>query len=254
MNQQQMDMLVAAIERNAAAVLALPSAGMLRYHKTRFLRAVDQRIWLEGVPEERLLINSLIETGEPVLVSFKLGQQKAGFSAPILEVDNQYRFFESDNPIQALLMNRPGAIKPQQRRSSFRVQIRPEDGFHVKLWRINDLVDVRDEPSDLCELQASVTDLSSGGVGVAFDSKPLLVTNQRLRVLLSWGKRPPIILEGRCGPVRLDKIRDNYKTGVQFQNLQATLQGRQFLTELNRTISSLQLEEARRNRSARKTA
>jgi c-di-GMP-binding flagellar brake protein YcgR len=254
MTQDQQDMLTQAVERNSAAVLALPSAGMFRYHKTRFLRGVDDRLWLESVAEDQQLINSLIQTGTPAVVSYKFGQMKASFSAPILELDGQYRFFDAQEPIQAIMMTRPALVKPIQRRTNYRVTLRPEDGFRLQLWRINDTVDVTVKPTDICEIPVMIQNLSVGGVGVMFKEKPLLMTGQRLRVLLSWGERPPMILEGRSGQVRQENGSPAYITGVQFQNLQGTLEGRRFLTELTKTVSALQLEEAKRLRKARPAA
>jgi hypothetical protein len=254
MTQEQREILAQAIERNSAAVLALPSAGMFRYHPTRFLRGVDERIWLQSVPEEPVLIKSLIATGTPVVVSYKIGQLKASFSSPILELDNAYRFFQAQEPVQAIMLTQPAVIKPQQRRTNYRVAIRPEDGFRVQLWRINDTADVIEQPIDLCELPVTIQNLSVGGVGVIFPVKPLLVAGQRMRVLLSWGNRPPVILEGRSGPVRQEKPGERYIAGIQFQNLQGTLEGRRFLTELTRTVSALQLEEAKRVRKSRSAA
>jgi len=248
MPSESEDMLIQAVERNSAAVLALPSAGMFRYHKTRFLRGVDERIWLESVPDERTLIESLIRSAEPVVVSFKCGQGKASFSSPILELDGQYRFFDATEPVQAIVMIRADKAKAVQRRSNYRVALRAEDGFRVQLWRISDVADVRDQPTDLCEISATMYDIGVGGIGVVFQEKPLLIPNQRMRLLLSWSNRPPIVLEGRSGTVRHEKAANTYKTGIQFQHLQDTLQGRQLLTELTRTVSALQLEEAKRLR------
>ena len=42
-----------AIVRNAAVVLSLPSAGLLRHHKSRFLAETDEGFWVESVPAER---------------------------------------------------------------------------------------------------------------------------------------------------------------------------------------------------------
>jgi len=108
MLQHDADMLTQAIERNSAAVLSLPSAGMVRYYKSRFLRALDHRVWLESVPGERPLIETLIEQKLPVLVSFKAGQRKVSFSSPIFELDHTYRFFDAQDAVQAVLMPAPG--------------------------------------------------------------------------------------------------------------------------------------------------
>jgi c-di-GMP-binding flagellar brake protein YcgR len=248
MSERDADMLTQAIERNSAAVLALPSAGMFRYYKSRFLRAVDHRVWLEGVPSERLLIDTLIQEGTSVEVAFKVGQRKITFSSPIFEVDENYRFFDTQGPLQAVLMQRPGRVKPLQRRSHFRVPVRESDGFSIDLWRIAEHVHLKDDPKDWFYLPATVRDLSVGGVGVIFKSKPLLVAGQRMRILLKKTGREPMLLEGRSGQVRQDKQSGFYETGLEFRGLQESLAGRQTITDLTRMVSVLQLNEARRLR------
>jgi len=50
-----------AVARNGAAVLSLPSAGMLRHHRTRFLGTADDAdgFWIEAPQGERPLIDAL---------------------------------------------------------------------------------------------------------------------------------------------------------------------------------------------------
>jgi c-di-GMP-binding flagellar brake protein YcgR len=247
MIQRDADMLTQAIERNSAAVLALPSAGMVRYYKSRFLRGIDQRIWLEAVPAERPLIESLIQERTPVVVSFKgAQQQKVNFGSPIFGLDCEYRFFDSDAPVQAVVLHRPAVVKPMQRRNNFRVPVRASDNFTIELWRIAEHVHLKDEPKDVVKLEAAVRDLSVGGVGVIFPSRPLLVPDQRMRVLLKHGDAEPMLLEARAGSVR--PTGDAFEAGLHFRELQASLTGRQMLTELTRIVQGLQLEDARRNR------
>jgi c-di-GMP-binding flagellar brake protein YcgR len=244
-------MLTQAIDRNSAAVLSLPSAGMVRYHKTRFLRSLEQRIWLESVPTERALIESLIHDGQLVVVSFKTGARKASFSSPIYHLDYNYRFFESDGtegPLQAIEMVRPAVVKPVQRRSHYRVPVRETDQFTIQVWRIAEHVHIEDEPQDLAYLPATVRDLSVGGVGVIFMSRPLLVTDQRMRILLRHGDSPPMLLEGRTGPLRRLGDGRGFEVGIEFQNLQESLRGRQMLTELTRIVQGLQLRAMKRTR------
>jgi c-di-GMP-binding flagellar brake protein YcgR len=248
MFQRDADMLTQAIERNSAAVLSLPSAGMVRYYKSRFLRGIDQRVWLESVPEERMLIETLIQEGHPVEVSFKVGQRKVTFSSPIFELDSQYRFFDTQAAVPAVRMQRPAVVKPLQRRTHFRVPARESDEFSIQLWRIAEHVNLKDQPKDLCYLPATVRDLSVGGVGVIFQKRPLLVAEQRMRVLLKHGDCEPMLLEGRSGPVRHDKTSQSYEAGIEFRTLQSTLEGRRMLTELTRIVAGLQLQEARRQR------
>jgi c-di-GMP-binding flagellar brake protein YcgR len=247
------EMLTQAIERNCAAVLALPSAGMNRIYKTRFLRGEGRRIWLDSVPGEQVLIQSLVADQTPVGVCFKIGQRKISFSSPILELDEKCKFFDAVAPIQALLMERPETVKPVQRRMHFRMPLRDSDQFSVRLWRVNEYVDLKDEPKDIFELPAEVCDLSVGGLGVIFRKRPLLVAEQRLRVLLKHGNAQPMLIEGRSGVVRFNEAENIYETGIEFRGLQASLGGRKLTTELTRLIAALELTEARRKRGGGST-
>lgn len=248
MGSNDADMLKQAIERNVPAVLSLPSAGMVRYHKSRFLRCEGDRVWLESVPTERALIESLIESCEEVPVSFKSGTRKASFLSPIKSLDCKYRFFDTEVPLQAIEMIRPMSVAPTQRRTHYRVPVRPEDGFKIKLWRISEQAYINDQPPDPCYMPAKVRDLSVGGVGVIFDIRPTLVPEQRVRILLQQGKSEPMLLEGRAGELRKD-ASDHYETGIQFQDLQQSLEGRRMLTQLTRIVQTLQLQEAKRTRA-----
>jgi c-di-GMP-binding flagellar brake protein YcgR len=247
MSQNDGDMLTQAIERNSAAVLGLPSAGMVRYYKSRFLRGEDHRIWLESVPSERPLIESLIAEGLAVSVAFKgTQQQKVTFVSPIFELDCKYRFFDTQAPVQALLMHRPEAVKPMQRRTHFRVPVRESDNFSIELWRIAEHVPLSEEPKDIFKLEAAIRDLSVGGMGVVFQSRPLLVADQRMRILLKQEGAKTMVLEARSGAVR--QSGETFEAGLHFRDLQASLEGRQMLTELTRIVQGLQLREAKRNR------
>jgi c-di-GMP-binding flagellar brake protein YcgR len=248
MLRRDADMLTQAIERNSGAVLALPSAGMVRYYKSRFLRAIDHRIWLESIPGERALIETLIQEKLPVPVSFKAGPRKVSFSSPIFALDDKYRFFDVQEAVQAVLMERPAVVKPLQRRTHFRVPVRETDKFKIQFWRIAEHVDLKDQPKDICELFATVRHLSVGGVGVVFKTRPLLVAEQRLRILLSHDDAEPMLLEGRSGLVRAEEGGQTYEAGIEFRELQRSLEGRRMLTELTRIVAGLQLREARRNR------
>lgn len=242
------DMLTQAIERNSAAVLSLPSAGMVRYYKTRFLRGAGERVWLESVPTERVLIESLILDGQLVEVSFKTGTRKASFSSAIYHLDCNYRFFDTQGAVQAIEMLRPAAAKPVQRRTHYRVPVRDDDCFSIQLWRIAEHVHLGDEPPELGYMPATVRDLSVGGVGVIFPSRPVLVTDQRVRVLLRHGDAEPMLIEGRSCPLRQIDGGQTFEAGIQFQNLQGSLRGRQLITELTRIVQGLQLAEAKRIR------
>jgi hypothetical protein len=73
-----------AIARNAAAVLSLPSAGMLRHHKTRFLAETPEGFWVESAAGDRALIDDVIASVQPAGISFRGGIHRVAFTAPLL--------------------------------------------------------------------------------------------------------------------------------------------------------------------------
>src|SRR4051812_1685417 len=91
MSSNHLDILLDAIARNAGIVLSLPSAGLLRHYKSRFLAEVKDGFWVESVPAERPLVEELVRTQMPAGVSFKSGLLKVIFTAPVIRHDPAYR-------------------------------------------------------------------------------------------------------------------------------------------------------------------
>src|SRR5262245_53344282 len=91
MANEGIEILLDAIARNSPVVLSLPSAGMLRHHKSRFLAEGDGGFWVESAPRDRLLVDELMASQNPVGISFRSGGQKVSFIAPILQRDPSYR-------------------------------------------------------------------------------------------------------------------------------------------------------------------
>ena len=86
MTRDSQSLLTDAIARNLAIVLSLPSAGMLRHHKSRLISQEGQAIWIECAKEDRLLIDELVSTKLPVGISFRSGPQKVSFAVPIISL------------------------------------------------------------------------------------------------------------------------------------------------------------------------
>ena len=80
MAEQDRDILSQAVARNSATVLSLPSAGMLRHHRTRFLSEATEGVWIESVPQEHALINELIASKRLMCGFFKTGDKKISFT------------------------------------------------------------------------------------------------------------------------------------------------------------------------------
>lgn len=248
MGSNPTDILTRAIERNSAAVLSLPAADSVLYCKSRFLGCVDEHAWLESVPGKRALLESLIQTGAQVEISFKAGARQASFTSQICRLDSHYRSFNSAAPLQAIQIIRPASVIPPQRRSHYRVSVRSSDQLIIRLWPIAEEADLNDQPPEAGYLPTTVHNLSVGGVGLIFHSRPPLLTNQRMRILLQQGDSPPMLLEGRPSRVRTIGDGNTLDVGIHFENLHTSLRGRQTLADLTRIVAALQLQEVKRAR------
>jgi c-di-GMP-binding flagellar brake protein YcgR len=244
-----------AIARNGAAVLSLPSAGMLRHHKSRLLAEAPDGFWIEGVPAERALVDGLIAAGSLVGISFKSGTKKAAFTVPMLKHDPHFAI-NPTTTVDAILVKYPSQVRAIQRRNSYRVRVPRDSDLRVRVWRIPEHHYLRERPLAALELAVEVRDISTGGLGVLVlpkDSKPpKVLANERLRVEMTFREdREPLILEGRMcysagkhPPGPTDQIR----AGVQFKKLQNNMDGRQTLASLTRIVGELQREEVRRRK------
>ncbi len=88
----EISLLQEAIARNMGVVLSLPSAGMLRHHKSRFLTEMDGGFLLEAPPAEHLLVEALITSKQSCGVAFKKDHNKIIFAAAIRARQPEYRF------------------------------------------------------------------------------------------------------------------------------------------------------------------
>jgi c-di-GMP-binding flagellar brake protein YcgR len=238
-----------AIARNSAAVVALPSAGMVRHHPTRFVAESPEGFWIESVGSEAQLVETLVAANSPVGVAFKNGQKSVTFTTPICGRQQQYRINESTT-VDALCLAFPAQLRQQQRRQAYRVAL-PEDGeIAVRLWRIPEHAILRDRPSGTLEVAARLSDLSVAGLRAncrpGRDGEPAkLVAGERLRILLTHGQEE-ILMEGRAVHVR-SQTDNHVVTGVQFKKLDKDLEGRQTLSKLTKLVGQLQREELKRS-------
>jgi c-di-GMP-binding flagellar brake protein YcgR len=249
MAEENRDILADAVARNCAAVLSLPSAGMLRHHKSRFLAQTSEGLWVESAPGETPLIDELLQNKTAVGISFKAPPNKASFVAPILRRDPFYQL-NATSIVEALLLQTPGKIKPVQRRSHYRVRVPEGASLTVRVWRIAEHVPVRDRPLASLQLNVTVRDLSVGGMGVLVQPDPdaqTLQAGQRLRVELKW-EEIELILEGVLRIPHSDTPAGVIKGGIQFKKLENDLAGRQAMAALTRLVGEFQREEVRRSR------
>lgn len=252
MSHNTSDLLDGAVARNASVVLSLPSAGMLRHHKSRFLCESPEGVWLESVVTETLLINQLIDAAQPCGISFKLSDKKVSFAAKLLRLEPEFRINEH-TVLAALLTERPSNIKTVQRRNNYRVKVPVDAELRLRVWRIPEHAVLRDRPPASTELPAKLRDISIGGLGVHILSKddqpPKVVEGERVRVSIKREDGEELLLEGRIRKCMTRAGGDGtVDTGIQFTKLQDGMQGRQMLSELTKIVGSLQLEEVRRHR------
>lgn len=239
-----------AIARNSGLVVSLPSAGMLRHYKARFLAETAEACWIESVPAEGALIGELLKSGKPVGISFRNGTNKIVFVSPLLRREPCFRI-NADTTVEALLIAFPDQIKTLQRRSNYRVRVLPDSQLSGRVWRIATRANILDRPPAAAELQIELRDISAGGLGVTFKGvegqPPKVTAEDRLRIQLLY-KETPVLLEGRLRSVNPEPAGDSLRTGIHFKTLHGDLDGRQKLSQLTRIVGELQREEIRRCR------
>jgi c-di-GMP-binding flagellar brake protein YcgR len=249
MDQESHDILADAVARNSAAVLSLPSAGMLRHHKSRFLAQTADGLWIESAPADIALIEELRQQQIPVGISFKAVPNKASFAVPILRRDQSYQL-NASSVVEALLLQSPAKIKPVQRRNHYRVKVPEGAPLSVRVWRIADHVLVRDRPLASQLVAIHLRDISVGGLGVMLNRDTedrALLSGQRLRIELKW-EDVELILEGSLRIVEGAQAAESVRAGIQFKKLENDLAGRQAIAVLTRIVGEFQREEVRRSR------
>jgi len=252
MGETPLDALTNAVDRNLAVVLSLPSAGMLRHHKSRFLGVHDGGLLLETIGGEDSLIQQLIRTGEPVAVSFKTGNRTANFKTKILRIEREFKI-NAQATASTLLVQQPTDINVAQRRHNYRAPVFEMTGLAHRLWRIADEADIYREPASTMLVQAKMRDLSVGGIGVTLaapaENQTKLVTGQRLRIELRYEQQPSLILDGKLRISPTANPDGTFFAGIQFVGLQEGLEGRRIQTELTQIVGQLQREELRRRKT-----
>jgi c-di-GMP-binding flagellar brake protein YcgR len=238
-----------AIARNAGAILSLPSAGMVRHHKTRFLAETEEGFWVESAPAERPLVNALIAEQTPVGIAFKSGHTSLAFTTPIRSRNERFPI-NATTIVEALFLPFPQNLHPRQRRQFYRVRLPHDHEIGLRLWRLGQNALLQDEPLAATELSARLADISVGGLGAICDRgsdgrPPRITTQDRLRILLRDPAGAEVLLEGRAVHVRpLDDGR--ISAGVQFKKLEKNLEGRQTFSKLSKLVGQLEREEVRK--------
>jgi c-di-GMP-binding flagellar brake protein YcgR len=244
-------LLTDAIARNAALVISLPSAGILRSYKSRFLGEAPEGFWVEAPSEEKPLIEELLRTGQPAGIAFRAGPNKVLFAVPIKQYNPALQV-NAETQSHALLLPIPTELKSIQRRTNYRVTVTPDADLAARVWKLAEHTHLNDRPLPSQELKVELRDVSLGGLGITLQGRtggdPQVVPGQRVRVELKFGEAT-LLLDGR--------VRDatgaadaacGIRTGIAFKPLDNQFEGRQKLAQLARVVSDLQRDEVKRVR------
>src|SRR5260370_40563678 len=186
MPNQKYETLRDAIARNCSVVLALPSAGMIRHHKTRFLGEAENGFWIEAAAEaDRLLVQSLISEEAPVGVAFKAESGSVVFAAPIRARQERFQINEQ-TVVEALFLPFPDSFRQVQRRQAYRVALPVQSSVGLRLWRISEHAILRDRPMAAQEVPARLHNVCVLGAGAIArpcrdGSVPKMLVGERMR-------------------------------------------------------------------------
>jgi c-di-GMP-binding flagellar brake protein YcgR len=251
MPSPESQLLTAAIERNSALVISLPSAGILRNYKSRFLGSHPEGFWIEAASEEKPLIEELLRSGQSVGIAFRSGPNKVLFAVPIKEY-NPLLQVNAETQTPAMLLPIPAELKTIQRRTNYRVAITPDADLSVRMWKLAEHTHLNDRPLPSQEIKAELRDISLGGLGVFLRSRtggdPQVIAGQRVRTELKFGE-VILLLDGRIRE-GTEANATGMRTGVAFKTLDNQLEGRQKLAQLARLVGDLQRDEVKRLRRA----
>ncbi len=239
-----------AVARNVALVLSLPSAGMMRHCKSRFLDCDDGGIVIESVRSERILLESLAGTGALAAVSFKSAFDRVMFAAPIARLLDDHPI-SAELSADALLVGFPQSVKIIHRRTHYRVALGTGADWSIRVWRMPPRARLGDRPATGSQVMAELLDLSVGGAGVILvgqeGAAPKVDPGDRLRVELSRGEQT-LLIEGKMRLPARGPRPDRVRAGLQFIGLETDMTGRQTSALLTRIVGELQREELRRTR------
>jgi c-di-GMP-binding flagellar brake protein YcgR len=247
MSDKSAEIVHEAVARSVSAILSLPSAGMVRNHKSRFICACEGGILLQAPAEDRALIAELSRNKRPCVVSFRSGVNKVIFSTPIRRSEFGWRL-NDHTTLDAVLLEFPSEIKVTQKRSDYRVEIPPHTEIAVRIWRLGKNDDLKAEPPPGSEVTAEVLDVSTGGIGVRLigseGEKPKISVEDRLRISLTFDGAG-LIVEGRMRPPHVLPVGNTIVTGIKFNTMQDNLEDRRIGARLVRIVGDLQRRELR---------
>jgi c-di-GMP-binding flagellar brake protein YcgR len=248
-NQQ---LLTDAVARNAGIMLSIPSAGMDKHFKSRFLGETEQGVWIEVVAGSAEPLKELLSQQKPLDISFNNPTRVISFNTTAITFEEAHRI-NTDTAIPAMLIARPDQIKNVQRRGAYRVHVPRECELRIRVWVLTEHAHLNDRPMAAQEVKVELVDISIGGVGMRMPApaegqkQTRLIKDQRLRVELSY-KEMKMLFDGRFRPAPLAAAGTVLTAGIVFKNLESDIEGRKKLGALTGIVGELQREEVRRNR------
>jgi len=205
---------------------------------------------VEAASGEKLLIDELVASGQPIGVAFRSGPNKVLFTAPIKAYDPALSV-NAKTKLEAILLATPAEIKTIQRRSNYRVGLTAESDLSARTWKIPEHAYLNDRPPSAQELRTELRDISLGGLGVVIRSRDggelKIVPGQRIRIELKYSE-VTLLLDGRVRQHTGSDDAEGIRTGIAFKALDNQLEGRQKLAQLARIVSDLQRDEVKRLR------
>jgi hypothetical protein len=247
MSDKSAEIVHDAVARSVSAVLSLPSAGMFRHHKSRFICPHEGGILLQAPLEDRALVAELLRNQTPCGVSFRSGFYKVVFSAPLRRSEFGWRL-NDQTAVDALLLEFPAAIKTTQKRSDYRVEIPRHTEIAARIWRLGKNDDLNTEPVPGKEVTAEILDISTGGMGVRLrgleGQKPKISVEDRLRIAITF-EGTALIVEGNIRPPHVLPQAETIVTGIRFKALEDNLDDRKTKARLLQIVGALQRLELR---------
>lgn len=239
-----------AAGRNVPLVLSLPSDGVLRHFKSRFLRIDQDGIWIDSVPAEKRLLAELVAGQSAIAVAFKSGPVNYLFSSHATSTVDRFQLHADVASVPALRLQLPQELKTVQRRAAYRTRVRADD-LAFAAWRIGPQAELKTTPMESQRLNAEPLDLSLGGMGVLlrpnWGEMPVVTPGERLRVELT-SPEGTVLLEARLRGGRSSKDAGGLIAGVQWVLPQDTLRAAQLTGYLEKLVNRLQRQELRRGK------
>ena len=238
-----------AVQRNAAAVLALPIGAGMEHQKTRFLGAAGgEGFWIATSAGCGAALDELIASGSLVGVAFRAASLKHIFTVPIARRD---AYAVNSVHVPALLLPYPEHVRAVQRREHYRVIVADGSDLESEVWTMPRHATLADKPQPNRLVHGRVRNVSAGGIGLICPAPPAGGAapheGDRLRVRLVY-QAIEALVEGTVRFVK-ELPSGSVRVGIRFSgSLQHGWQGRQSLVKVTTIVGELQREEARRMR------